>query len=53
MTDKELVQVERVITNYFRGNTNDFVESFDEEDLISDLEILYNGILQNFTKIAQ
>lgn len=54
LTDKEILQVERVMTNYFRGHADGFTENnFNETDLISDLEIIYNGILQNFTKVPQ
>lgn len=42
------------MTNYFRGHADGFTENnFNETDLISDLEIIYNGILQNFTKVPQ
>jgi len=54
LTDMELTQVERVMTNYFRGHAESFAENtFNEMDLISDLEIIYNGIRQNFTKVSQ
>lgn len=54
LTDKEIIQVERVMTNYFRGHAECFTSTtFDENDLVSDLEIIYNGILQNFAKIPQ
>lgn len=54
LTDKEIIQVERVMTNYFRGHADRFTEqNFDETDLISDLEIIYNGIRQNFRKVPQ
>lgn len=54
LTDKEILQVDRVMTNYFRGHADGFTENnFNETDLISDLEIIYNGILQNFTKVPQ
>ena len=54
LTSKEINQIERVMTNYFRGHAECFTgNSFNEADLISDLEIIYNGILQNFTKVSQ
>lgn len=54
LTDQEVLQVERVLTNYFRGHADSFADSsFDESDLISDLEIIYSGILQNFMKVSQ
>lgn len=54
LTDQEVLQVERVLTNYFRGHSDSFADSsFDESDLISDLEIIYSGILQNFMKVSQ
>ncbi|MGL9727451.1 TetR/AcrR family transcriptional regulator [Enterococcus sp. DIV0756] len=54
LSDHEVIQVERVVTNYFRGYSDRLLEtSFDEADLVSDLEIIYNGILHNFTKVSQ
>ncbi|MGM0165799.1 hypothetical protein IGI39_000749 [Enterococcus sp. AZ135] len=54
LTEKEIIQVDRVMTNYFRGHAECFTEkNFSEADLISDLEIIYNGILQNFSKVSQ
>lgn len=54
LNEKEILQVERVLTNYFRGQADHFTEgTIDEEELISDLEIIYSGILQKFAKITQ
>lgn len=54
LTEQELIQVERVMTNYFRGHADGFTDkNFNEVELISDLEIIYNGILQNFSKVSQ
>lgn len=54
LSDQEVIQVERVMTNYFRGHAEGFADnSISEKDLVSDLEIIYNGVLKNFMKVSQ
>ncbi|MFC4772135.1 TetR/AcrR family transcriptional regulator [Enterococcus hermanniensis] len=52
--EKGIQQIERVLTNYFRGHTEQFNDnSLTEADLISDLEIIYTGLIKNMKEVSQ
>lgn len=54
LTTKETVQIERIMTSYFRGHQDCFAnKDFTEADLVSDLEIIYSGIHQHLEKVSQ
>ncbi len=54
LDEKGIKQVERVVTNYFRGHTENFDDScLAEIDLISDLEIIYTGLTKNLKGVSQ
>lgn len=54
LSEKEVGQIERILTSYFRGYSDILIESnFDETELISDLAIIHSGVIHNKKPISQ
>lgn len=54
LSENEVAQIERVLTNYFRGYSDFLIRAdFDEVDLISDLAIIHSGIIHTRKQVPQ
>lgn len=54
LNNEEIEQIERIMTNYFCGQVDRLNgQPYVEAELISDLEIFYQGIVQNLEKVSQ
>lgn len=54
LNNEEIEQIERIMTNYFCGQVDRLNgQHYVEAELISDLEIFYQGIVQNLEKVSQ
>lgn len=54
LDNEEIQQIERIMTNYFCGQVDRLNgQPQAEAELISDLEIFYQGIVQNLEKVSQ
>ncbi|MGX7124964.1 TetR/AcrR family transcriptional regulator [Enterococcus viikkiensis] len=54
LNEEEVKQIERIMTNYFCGQIDRLNgQPYVEAELISDLEIFYQGIVQKLEKVSQ